>query len=191
MTCAFAAEKKPFSGSVRSDKSTLTLDQSLFLTTVNPIETVTYREPEDDPDEDFAANKAWAGELLEAIDAAHAGLGQHSWSGDATAPVAALRKELATASARWRSWPRRPTRTPTEAYDGAWDALPEDLGADARRALGLTGTPPAGEGTQASRPDRTGTGPGLPRREARPRRVRTGDGGPRRRPVTDRRRGTP
>ncbi|CAM5391673.1 hypothetical protein STANM337S_01920 [Streptomyces tanashiensis] len=150
VTCAFAAEKKPFSGSVRSDKSTLTLDQSFFLTAVNPIETVTYREPEDDPDEDFAANKAWAGELLEAIDAAHAGLGQHSWPGESTAPVAALRKELSTASARWRELAAAADADAYwEAYDGAWDALPEDLGADARRALGLTGTPPAGEGTQA------------------------------------------
>ncbi|MCZ0981139.1 septum formation family protein [Streptomyces diastatochromogenes] len=146
--CGFGSAKNPFSGSVRSDRSSLTADQSSFLSIVNPIETVGYREPEDDPDEDFAANKAWAGELLAAIDTARAGLGQRSWPGT---PRRRSRSSART-SKRPRSagahWPGRPTRTPTGRVRPAWDALPEDLGADARTALGLTGTPPAGEGTE-------------------------------------------
>ncbi|WP_369146297.1 DUF4190 domain-containing protein [Streptomyces sp. R44] len=151
VTCVYAHEKqKKFSGSMRSDRTTLTVDQAFFLTTVNPIEKAVYEEPEADPDEDFASNKEWAGELLVAIDAARSGLGQRTWPGDSAAPVAALRKELDTASKRWNKLAGAPDADAYwDAYDAAWDALPENLGAGARTALGLTGTPPAHEGTQA------------------------------------------
>ncbi|WP_426404162.1 DUF4190 domain-containing protein [Streptomyces sp. R-07] len=150
VTCVYASERKKFSGSVRSDKTTLTLDQTFFLTAVNPIETAVYEEPEDDADEDFASNKEWAGELLVAIDAARSSLGQRTWPGDSTAPVAALRKDLDAASKRWAKLAHAADADAYwEAYDAAWDALPENLGAEARISLGLTGTPPAGEGTQA------------------------------------------
>ncbi|MCD2464651.1 MULTISPECIES: DUF4190 domain-containing protein [unclassified Streptomyces] len=153
VTCAFASEKKPFKGSVRSDAQLLTDDQESFLKTVNPIETVTYREPEEDPDEDFTANKVWATELLGAINTAYAELGQRTWPAEAAPSVAALRKELGAAS---KQWLKLATATDAdaywEAYDPAWETLPEDLGADARTALDLTGAPPvgpAGEGTSA------------------------------------------
>ncbi|MFF1510631.1 DUF4190 domain-containing protein [Streptomyces sp. NPDC058326] len=148
VTCAYATEKKPFKGSVRSDASTLTLDQEHFLRSVNPIETVMYREPEDDPDEDFAANKAWSGEMLAAIDAARADLGNYHWSGLPKAPVEALHKELGAASKEWRKLATAADADAYwEAYDTAWDALPDS--AEARNELGLTDTPPEGEGTSA------------------------------------------
>ncbi|WP_329621368.1 DUF4190 domain-containing protein [Streptomyces sp. NBC_01255] len=151
VTCAFASEEEPFSGSVRSDASTLTADQEHFLKTVNPIETVGYREPEADPDEDFAANKAWAGEMLAAIDGARAGLGKHSWPGASTAPVAALGKELDAASKQWRKLAGAADADAYwEAYDAAWDAVHADLGAKARTGLGLTDTPPMEEDASSS-----------------------------------------
>ncbi len=154
VTCAFASEKKPFKGSVRSDATQLTDDQTAFLKAVNPIETVSYREPDADPDEDFTANKVWAMELLAAINTAHAGLGQRTWPAESAPSVAALRKELAAASKQWLKLATAADADAYwEAYDPAWDALPEDLGADARTALDLTDTPPvgggAGEGTSA------------------------------------------
>ncbi|MER6095046.1 DUF4190 domain-containing protein [Streptomyces sp. NPDC001728] len=150
VTCAFASKKNPFSGSVRSDAAKLTADQEQFLNAVNPIETVVYQEPEEDPDEDFAANKAWSAQLLAAINGARTGLDQHYWPGASTAPVAALGKQLDTASKQWAKLAAAPDADAYwEAYDTAWDALPENLGAEARTALGLTGTLPAGEGTSA------------------------------------------
>ncbi|WP_329282626.1 DUF4190 domain-containing protein [Streptomyces sp. NBC_00691] len=153
VTCAFASEKKPFSGSVRSDATRLTDDQESFLKTVNPIETVTYREPESDPDEDFTANKVWATELLGAVNTAYTGLGKRTWPADCAPSVAALRKQLGAASKQWLKLATAPDADAYwAAYDAAWEALPEDLGADARTALDLTGTPPvgaAGEGTSA------------------------------------------
>ncbi|MFH8711211.1 DUF4190 domain-containing protein [Streptomyces zaomyceticus] len=150
VTCAFATEKKSFSGSVHSDASTLTDDQTYFLKAVNPIETVSYREPDEDPDEDFAANKVWAGEFLSTIDTARGQLELRSWPAESATAVAALRKELEAAS---KEWGKLSTAADAEAYwasyDTAWDTVPGDLGADARTALGLTGAPPEREGTAA------------------------------------------
>ncbi|MFK0226309.1 DUF4190 domain-containing protein [Streptomyces sp. NPDC090303] len=149
VTCAFTGDK-PFSGSVRSDTTRLTLDQEHFLLSLNPIETVGYREPEEDPDEDFEANRQWARELLAAIDSARDGVRDRDWPGTSKPALAALGKELDTASKRWRAMTAATdAEAYWEGYEAAWDALPEDLGAEARTALGLTGTPPADEGTQA------------------------------------------
>ncbi|MFF0556891.1 DUF4190 domain-containing protein [Streptomyces sp. NPDC004266] len=150
VTCALATEKAPFSGSLRSDSTSLTLDQEQFLLSLNPVEKLGYEEPEEDPDEDFEANRKWAGEMLAAIDSARAGVRDHDWPGTSKAALAALGKELDTASKRWgRLAAAADADAYWEAYDAAWDALPEDLGAEARTALGLTDTPPAGEGAQA------------------------------------------
>ncbi|MFE0640713.1 DUF4190 domain-containing protein [Streptomyces sp. NPDC058877] len=150
VTCVFASEEKPFSGSLRADSTTLTVDQKYFLLAMNPIETVSYQEPEEDPDEDFATNKKWAGELLAAIDGARGGLEHHSWTGDSAAPVAALRKELDTASKSWGELASASSADAYwEAYESAWEDLPEDLGAAARTALGLTDALPVVEGSAA------------------------------------------
>ncbi|WP_063885219.1 MULTISPECIES: DUF4190 domain-containing protein [unclassified Streptomyces] len=149
VTCAFATDKEPFSGSVRSDATTLSADQEHFLKTVNPIETALHQAPEEDPDEDLAANRAWAAKVLVEIDTARADLGRHSWPGASAAPVATLRKDLAAASKRWRElMTAADSDAYWEAYDTAFDALPD--GADARTALGLTGTPPEDTGTGTS-----------------------------------------
>ncbi|MER7912821.1 DUF4190 domain-containing protein [Streptomyces sp. NPDC096068] len=148
VTCAFATDGKPFSGSVRSDATNLNAGQTHFLKAVNPIETVLYLIPEDDPDEDLAANKAWAAKVRTAIDAAHADLGRRSWTGAAAEPVAALRKDLAAASKEWRELAAAADADAYwEAYDKARDPLPGS--ASARTALGLTDTPPEGGGTSA------------------------------------------
>ncbi|MGW4727453.1 DUF4190 domain-containing protein [Streptomyces sp. NPDC004291] len=148
VTCAFATEEKQFSGSVRADATTLNAGQTHFLKAVNPIETVLHQIPEDDPDEDLAANKAWAAKVRTAIDAAHADLGRRSWTGAAAEPVAALRKDLAAASKEWRELAATADADAYwEAYDKARDPLPGS--ASARTALGLTDTPPEGGGTSA------------------------------------------
>ncbi|MFD0151368.1 DUF4190 domain-containing protein [Streptomyces sp. NPDC055721] len=149
--CAFASEEGKFAGSVRSDASTLTADQEYFLKAVNPIDTVGLREPEDDPDEDFAANKAWSGEMLKAIEKARLDLAKHSWPGASTAPVAALGKELDEAARVWRKLAAAADADAYwDAYETAWDTLPGDLGAKARTGLGLTDTPPVQEGPSST-----------------------------------------
>ncbi|WP_435974230.1 DUF4190 domain-containing protein [Streptomyces sp. Qhu_M48] len=148
VTCSYAGEKKPFSGSVRADATTLDADQTRLLKNLNPIEALGYQEPEEDPDEDFPVNRAWAGKVVAAIDAARAGLGRASWSGAAAAPVAELGKELDAASKQWaRLAAAADADAYWEEYDASWETLPEDLGAKARTALGLTGTPPVDVGS--------------------------------------------
>ncbi|WP_411076196.1 DUF4190 domain-containing protein [Streptomyces sp. cmx-4-7] len=147
VTCALATEKKPFSGSLRSDATTLSGDQTYFLNSVNPIETAVHREP-DPEEEDFEADRAWAGRVLTAIEVAHTGLGRRSWPGTSAEPVAAFRKDLAEASKRWRELATAADADAYgEAYDAAYDALPGSTGA--RAALGLTVTPPGGPDTSA------------------------------------------
>ncbi|MFE7586071.1 DUF4190 domain-containing protein [Streptomyces gardneri] len=149
--CAFASEDGSFSGSVRSDATTLTADQEHFLKAVNPIEAAGNREPEDDPDEDFAANRQWSAEMLAAIDEARKGLKKHYWPGASTAPVAELGKELDAAMKQWRKLAGAADADAYwEAYETAWDTLPEDLGAKARKGLGLTDTPPVQEGPSSA-----------------------------------------
>ncbi|MEU5220302.1 DUF4190 domain-containing protein [Streptomyces sp. NPDC020807] len=148
VTCTFASDKKPVTGSVRADETTLTADQLAFLKALNPVEEVGSREPEEDPDEDFEGNRAWSAEMLTAIDGARAGLDAQSWPGASTGPVAALGKELDEASTVWRKLASAAdAEAYWEAYDTAWEALPEDLGADARTGLGLTDTLPERDGT--------------------------------------------
>ncbi|WP_051786672.1 MULTISPECIES: DUF4190 domain-containing protein [Streptomyces] len=148
--CAYATEGDPYKGSVRSDTTTLNADQTSFLRAVNPIETTVYAEPEDDPDEDFAANKAWAGEMLKAVDAAREGLKGRHWPAAANGPVAELGTTLDAASKKWRKLAEAADAEAYWAdYEDAWDLLPEDLGADVRTALDLTDTPPVEEETSA------------------------------------------
>ncbi|MBD0707496.1 MULTISPECIES: DUF4190 domain-containing protein [unclassified Streptomyces] len=148
VVCALASDKKPFSGSVRSDESMLDSHQRYFLLTVNVVETLVYQEPEDGPDEDFAANRTWAGEVREAVDKARTDLSLHTWPDDAKPHVEALRKQLGKASAEFGKLAgAADAEGYWEAYDGAWEALPDDLGAAARTALDLTDEPPADAGT--------------------------------------------
>ncbi|MGW0121384.1 DUF4190 domain-containing protein [Streptomyces sp. NPDC003327] len=160
--CAFAAEKNPFKGSLRSDDALLDAHQLHFLKTMNPIETVVYQEPEEDPDEDFEGNRAWSGEVLTALHEARAGLIGHGWDGAAAAPVAALVKELDTASKQWDKLAKAEDADAYwEAYDRAFELLPQDLGAEARTALDLTDEPPfSGEAPGTGSGTGSGSGSG-------------------------------
>ncbi|MFJ5828386.1 DUF4190 domain-containing protein [Streptomyces sp. NPDC093089] len=145
--CAYATEKEPFKGSVRSDATTLNADQMSYLRSVNPIETTAYAEPEEDPDEDFAANRAWAGDLLKEIDRARAGLKGRHWPAAANGPIAELGTTLDAASKKWAKLASAADAEEYWAeYETAWKLLPAELGADVRTALGLTGTPPESPG---------------------------------------------
>ncbi|MFJ4909191.1 DUF4190 domain-containing protein [Streptomyces sp. NPDC093249] len=151
VTCAYFGDKKKLTGSLRADATTLDADQVHFLKTLNPIETVSYTEPEADPDEDLAANKKWAGKMLAAIDGARTGLRGHVWPGGARAQADALGQQLAEASEDWgRLASAADSETYWVAYDAAWDSLPDDLGVKVRTALRLTAEPPADPGTDTS-----------------------------------------
>ncbi|GHA72520.1 DUF4190 domain-containing protein [Streptomyces termitum] len=141
IVCALGMEK-PVRGTLRSDRGTLTADQSAFLLQVNPVEDAVYEEPEADAEEDFRANTAWAGDVREAIDAARRGLRARDWPQEARTPLTAYLAGLDKASKQWEELATAPDADAFwAAYDRAWELLPEDGSAEVRGALGLTDTP--------------------------------------------------
>ncbi|MFF3319734.1 DUF4190 domain-containing protein [Streptomyces sp. NPDC003035] len=149
VTCALAVDDgEPLKGSLRADATTLDADQLHYLQNLNRVENAVFEEPDEDADEDFAANKAWAARVHTAIVQASKGLKSHQWPGASAKPVAELVKELDAAAGKWDELGTSADADAYwETYDPAFDALPEDLGADARAALGLA--PPTEDGESA------------------------------------------
>lgn len=139
VTCTLAVEDgEPLKGSLRADESTLDPHQLTYLQNLNRVENAVFEEPDEDADEDFAANKAWAARVHTSIVEAGKGLRGHHWSGTSAQPVAELGKDLDAAAKQWDKLARSADADAYwEMYDVAFEALPADLGADARAALGL------------------------------------------------------
>ncbi|MFF9338506.1 MULTISPECIES: DUF4190 domain-containing protein [unclassified Streptomyces] len=142
IACGIGGEERT-TGSLRSDATTLDPAQLAFLTHVNPIEDAAYGEPEDDPEDDLEANRAWAADVRAAVDSARSGLRGRTWEQSARAPVDAYLKGLDSASKQWAKLARAEDADAFwEAYDRAFELLSGEAEADAREALGLTSTPP-------------------------------------------------
>ncbi|WP_282694137.1 DUF4190 domain-containing protein [Streptomyces sp. CC208A] len=150
IACFVDAGKKT-RGSLRGDRTTLTADQLAFLTHVNPIEDAVYGEPEDGPDDDIEANQVWAADVRAAIDSARVSLRGRVWEKPAQAPMKAYLARLDAASKQWGKLAKAADEEAFwDAYDRAWELLPEDGGKDVRKALGLTHTPPEADGERGS-----------------------------------------
>lgn len=142
VTCTLAVDGgDPLKGSLRADETTLDPDQLYYLQKLNPVEDAVFGEPDKDADEDLAANKAWAARVHTSIVEASKGLKSHRWSGTAVKPVADLGKELDAAAKQWDKLARSSDADAYwETYEVAFEALPEDVGADVREALKLAGS---------------------------------------------------
>ncbi|MFD4377422.1 DUF4190 domain-containing protein [Streptomyces sp. NPDC058486] len=150
IACGVGGEERT-TGSLRSDATTLDAGQLAFLTHVNPIEEAILGEPEDDPEDDIEANRAWAADVRAAIDSARSGLRGRTWEQSARAPMTAYLKSLDSASKEWAKLARaEDAESFWSAYDRAWDELPEDGSTDIRKALDLTHTPPPIPGDHSS-----------------------------------------
>ncbi|CAL9519587.1 DUF4190 domain-containing protein [Streptomyces sp. enrichment culture] len=146
VTCAFAAEKGKLTGSLRADATTLDPDQVAYLKAMNALDTALLAAPEADPEKDLAANVAWAGTVDRAIGGTIARLKGHTFPGASAAPVADVVKELEKARKHWEKAARSPDAdTFWTHYEPGWDALPLDLGKDARAALKLSTKAPVEE----------------------------------------------
>ncbi|MFD7322447.1 DUF4190 domain-containing protein [Streptomyces sp. NPDC059875] len=139
VTCTLAVDGgEPLKGSLRADETTLDPDQLAYLQALNPVENAVFEEPEEDADEDFAANKAWAKKVHTSIVEASRGLKSRHWAGTSAKPIAELVKELDAAAKEWDKLAKSAdSEAYWETYDVVFDTLPDDLGADARAALGL------------------------------------------------------
>ncbi|MEE1756350.1 DUF4190 domain-containing protein [Streptomyces sp. SP18CS02] len=138
VTCSFAAEKGKMTGSVRADESTLDAHQLAFLKAVNPVDIILAEQPEPDADEDLDANVKWAGQVTSTIGETVRQLRAHQWPAASAKPVAGLVEELEAADEHWsKAAEASDPDVFWEHYDPGFDALPNDLGAKARGALGL------------------------------------------------------
>ncbi|WP_158822116.1 DUF4190 domain-containing protein [Streptomyces sp. NRRL F-5727] len=150
IACGLGGERRT-KGSLRSDRTTLTPDQLAFLTQVNPVEDAVYQEPEDDPEDDLEANRAWAADVRAAVDSARSGLKDRVWEKEARAPMGAYLATLDAASKQWAKLAEaKNAGTFWKEYDRAWELLPEGGSAGVRKALDLTDTPPAVPGEHGS-----------------------------------------
>ncbi|MCP9957485.1 MULTISPECIES: DUF4190 domain-containing protein [Streptomyces] len=144
VTCAFAAEKGKLTGSLRADATTLDAHQAAYLKALNSLDAVLFTEPEADPETDLKANVAWAGEVEEALGGSIAGLRGHTFPGASARPVADVVEKLEKARGHWAEAAKAPDAdTFWTHYEPGHEALPFDLGKDARAALKLSTKAPA------------------------------------------------
>ncbi|MET8967436.1 DUF4190 domain-containing protein [Streptomyces hydrogenans] len=150
IACGVGGEERT-TGSLRSDSTTLDHGQLAFLTLVNPIEDAAYEEPEADPEEDLESNRAWAADVRAAVDSARSGLRRGTWEPSERAAVEAYATSLDAASKQWAKLARAEDADAFwDAYDRAFELLSADAEVDARKALGLTHTPPEAPGDHGS-----------------------------------------
>ncbi|MEU4873760.1 DUF4190 domain-containing protein [Streptomyces sp. NPDC021608] len=146
ITCVFGPvdDKGALTGSLRADETTLDADQLAFLKAMAAVDEVLGQEPESSAGEDPAAERTWAGEAGEATERQAAALGARTWSAKAGGPVAALAKDLRTASREWAAAAKATDADGFSAhYERAYGYVDGRSTVTAREALGLATTPPA------------------------------------------------
>ncbi|MCL8018033.1 DUF4190 domain-containing protein [Streptomyces sp. AS02] len=148
ITCLFGSteENGKLTGSLRNDATTLDTDQTTFLSATNAVDTVLYEEPEEYPEEDLAANQAWAEEVHTVLGEQIEALRGHEWPAGAERPVAALVKEMEGARKDWeRAAAAKDADTFYTHYDSGYEYVDGRTTVTARKALGLDTTVPTYE----------------------------------------------
>ncbi|MDF3147798.1 MULTISPECIES: DUF4190 domain-containing protein [unclassified Streptomyces] len=163
ITCLFGstAENGTLTGSLRGDSTTLDVDQIAFLSATNAIDTALYEEPEEYPEDDLAANQAWAKDVRAALGEQIEALRGHTWPAGAKGPVAALIEEMEDAR---KDWARAAAATDADTYythyDNGYEYVDGPTTVTARKALGLDTTAPTYEDDSESE-EESGSAAGL------------------------------
>ncbi|MGI5377963.1 DUF4190 domain-containing protein [Streptomyces sp. CA-251387] len=148
ITCLFGSteENGKLTGSLRSDATTLDADQIAFLSATNAVDMALYEEPEDLPEDDLAANQAWAKDVHAALGEQIAALRGHTWSKTAARPVTELVAEMEAARKEWALAAKTGDPDVFYAhYDEAYAYVDGPTTVTARKALGLDTTLPTYE----------------------------------------------
>ncbi|MFD5568395.1 DUF4190 domain-containing protein [Streptomyces cadmiisoli] len=154
ITCIFGNtdERGVLTGSLRNDATTLDADQLAYLEAARTVDAVLDTEPEAFPDEDLAANRAWAGEVEDVLAEQSGALRGHGWPAAAEQPLADLAKELDSARGDWSK--AAAADDPAAFYlhyDAGYEFYDGPATVTARKALGLDTSPPdPGAGTGES-----------------------------------------
>lgn len=145
ITCAFGSteENGELTGSLRSDATTLDPDQIAFLSATNAVDMALYEEPEDLPEDDLAANQAWAKDVHAVLGEQIAALRGHGWSKSAASPVTELAAEMEAARKEWALAAKTDDPDVFYAhYDEAYAYVDGPTTVTARKALDLDTTLP-------------------------------------------------
>ncbi|MYQ69007.1 DUF4190 domain-containing protein [Streptomyces sp. SID4950] len=146
VTCLFGNtdEGAGLTGSLRNDESLLDVDQYAYLAAVNLENKVLDEEPMESADDDFEANRAWAGRMSGTLLKEVGQLRGHTWPEAARKPVAEIADEVATLQ---KEWAKAARAEDADAFYVHYDRITElsapDRSVTARKALGLATTPPA------------------------------------------------
>ncbi|MER7103848.1 DUF4190 domain-containing protein [Streptomyces humidus] len=161
ITCVFGPvdDKGTLTGSLRADETTLDADQLAFLKAMAAVDEVLYQEPEDSAEGSLTADRTWAADAGDVTGEQAVALKARTWSAKARGPVAALVKDMRTASREWAAAARAGDADGFyEHYETAYGYVDGTTTVTAREALGLATTPPAyGESSDTGGGDRAGS----------------------------------
>ncbi|MFF4047578.1 DUF4190 domain-containing protein [Streptomyces chartreusis] len=161
ITCMFGSTKDngKLTGSLHNDASMLDTDQVAFLTAVNAVDVTLYEEPEKYPEEDLAANRAWAKDVHAALGEQIEALRGHRWEGDTEQPVTDLIDEMEDARKEWaKAAAAKDADTYYAHYDNGYEYIDGPTTVTAREALGLDTTVPMYEDDSSGGEESAGAG---------------------------------
>ncbi|MEU9660125.1 DUF4190 domain-containing protein [Streptomyces chartreusis] len=161
ITCLFGSTEKngKLTGSLRNDPTTLDVDQTVFLSAANAVDAALYEEPEEYPEEDLAANRAWAKDVHAVLGEQIEALRGHRWEGDTEQPVTDLIDEMEDARKEWaKAAAAKDADTYYAHYDNGYEYLDGPTTVTAREALGLDTTVPMYEDDSSGGEESAGTG---------------------------------
>ncbi|MGV9815825.1 DUF4190 domain-containing protein [Streptomyces cellulosae] len=146
VTCVLGREDGTrFSGSLRSDATTLDAHQLAYLEAAEVLNAALDELPESGYfDDDVSDDREWAGEVEEAVAEQVRLLRAHAWPAGVREPVDELVAGLGEARV---AWGRAAGTADPDAYwlreEEAWEATDPSLSITVREALGLATSPPA------------------------------------------------
>ncbi|MEV5091418.1 DUF4190 domain-containing protein [Streptomyces griseoincarnatus] len=134
-----------FSGSLRSDATTLDAHQLAYLEAAEVLNVALDEVPASDSfDDDVSDDREWAAQVEEAVTEQVRLLRAHAWPAQAREPVDELVADLVAARL---AWGRAAGTADPDAYwireEEAWEATDPSLSITVREALGLATSPPA------------------------------------------------
>ncbi|GAA4139179.1 DUF4190 domain-containing protein [Streptomyces tunisiensis] len=144
-----------FSGSLRSDPTTLDAHQLAYLEAAEVLNVALDEVPASDSfDDDVSDDREWAAQVEEAVTEQVRLLRAHAWPAQAREPVDELVADLVAARL---AWGRAAGTADPDAYwireEEAWEATDPSLSITVREALGLATSPPAYDEEAAREPE--------------------------------------
>ncbi|MEV0693599.1 DUF4190 domain-containing protein [Streptomyces sp. NPDC050388] len=161
ITCVFGNRDADatLTGSLRRDETTLDADQVAYLKATHVLNAALYRVPVAEAEEDLPGNQKWAGQMSEALAEQSGMLREHEWPADAERPVTKLIGELEKAEAAWAKAAEADDLDAFYEHSAqGWELIDSRKTVTARKALGLTTTPPTFDEGESGSEDGTGGG---------------------------------